>query len=537
MFHHRRRLRAAVFVLAILPANAFVLVLASTTATAGTQATTNACFSNATATYSDLTWTLAGEATPDPATVGAGDVTLAGSTVGVDIPATLLIAGYNLGLLTTGANSIPTTIYVARTATNVVGGPVTQVDHFDITASTTISDPNGIPGSGDETATPLAVSHSLPDMVVTPAGGDITFAQGAPGTIVSVPLGVGGAAVPVAGSLFAQASVAGGLIKARFDCSPGTTVINPPGGTSGTTFTPATAAPFETITVSGGSTTTTSSTSSTTSSSTSSTSTTSSTSSTSTTSTTVGSTTTTTAAPGATEVTGTKAFVTSCKNNVTPDLSELTFAITGTAPTQVTAGQPVTLSDQSWTVSVPASVLNTGLGLGLLNIGDSVAGTVTPSLFATNTVEGTRKLSPIAVQIGPIQDDGSASVPPKAKPASTTFAVPDTTWTSVGGTVGYGLGDTAIEVAVGPLKVSFTCTPKDPSLAVVQTNVIGSTGVAAAGRPTSVLGVQQTQSAELPRTGISLFGPLAFAVALLDLGYLMLSVVSPARRRRPDPAI
>ncbi|MGK2948606.1 MAG: hypothetical protein ACSLFP_08530 [Acidimicrobiales bacterium] len=540
MTDRRRRLRAAVFVCAILPANVFVLVLATTTATAGVQATTNACKSNATATYSDLVWTLAGEASPDPATLGEGDITLGGSTLSVSIPATLLIAGYNLGLLTTGANNIPTTVYVARSAVNVVGGTATQVDNFSITASTTITDPNGIPGTGDETATPLAVSEPLPNMVVTPTGGDVTFRQAAPGSIGSVPLGAGGAPLAVAGSLFAQASVAGGLIKANFDCSPGTTNIDPPGGTSGPTFAPAASiTPFETVTVSGGTSTTPSTTSSTSTTSTSTTST----STTSTTASTVpGPTTTTTAPPGATSVTGTETFTATCSNSVTPDMSELTFAITGTAPTQAVAGDIVTLSDQSWTVNVPGSVLQTGINLGLLNFGDVVAGSVTPSLFATNTEEGLRTLSPVAVQIGPIENDGTSS----AKPASATFAVPDTSWTTVGGTVGYSLGAADVEVSIGPLKVAFKCTPVPSALAVVQTNVSGSTGVPPAGRPglpgTEVLGEQvggpaagESGTEALPRTGAELLVPVALAVGLLDLGYLLESAVRPARRRRrPD---
>ncbi|MGK2947746.1 MAG: Ig-like domain-containing protein [Acidimicrobiales bacterium] len=225
------------------------VLIGATPANAGTQPTTNACFSNATTTYSDLVWTLAGEGAPDPITLGSGDITLGSSTLAVDIPATLLIAGYNLGLLTAGANNIPTTVYVARTATGVVGGPVTQVDNFTITATTNITDGDGIPGTGDEAATPLSVSEPLPNMVVTPSGGPVTFAQAAPGALGSVPLGTGGAPIAVAGSLFAQASVGGGLIKANFDCSPGTTIIDPPGGTSGTTFTPAAVVPFETVTV------------------------------------------------------------------------------------------------------------------------------------------------------------------------------------------------------------------------------------------------------------------------------------------------
>jgi hypothetical protein len=239
------------------------LVLGTTTvalgggvAHAGSATTTNACFSNATATYSDLDWTLSGAASPNPATLGSDPtVTLSGSTVGVNIPATLLIAGYNLGLLTVGENEIPTVVYVSRKATNVdtgggVGGSVHQVDNFSIVATTTITDPDGTPGTGDESATPLEVNESLPDFAVAPTGGNIQFSQGDIGTLPLLPAGVAGnTAVQPNGSVFASASVAGGLIRANFDCFPGTTIIDPPGGTSGSQYTPATPAAFETVTV------------------------------------------------------------------------------------------------------------------------------------------------------------------------------------------------------------------------------------------------------------------------------------------------
>jgi len=246
----RKRLGAITAVVALLGSLVATVAIGVSPASAGTVTTTNACFSNATATYSDLNWGLTGVATPNPATLGAGNITLGSSSVAVNIPATLLLAGYNLGLLTVGVNNIPTNVYVARHATNVsspAGG--NQVDNFSIVATTTITDPNGIPGSGDESATPLSVNQPLPNMVVTPSGGNVAFAQAAPGAIVSVPLGTGGAPVAVAGSLFAQAVVGGGLIKANFDCSPGTTIISPPGGTSGTTFTPSTPAAFDTVVV------------------------------------------------------------------------------------------------------------------------------------------------------------------------------------------------------------------------------------------------------------------------------------------------
>jgi hypothetical protein len=241
-----RRRSALTAVVGLFMAGAVVGVSSQAAQAApGTLGTTNACISNATATYSDLVWTLTGTATPASATLGTDNVTLTNASVQVNVPATLLIAGYNLGLLVTGPNAIPVTVFVARSATNVdtgggVKGTLVKKDNFVATVNTVIADPDGTAGTGDETATPLAINQPLADWVVTPLGGNVVFSQAAPGSLGSVPgVGAGGAAVAAAGSMYASASVAGGLVKANFDCSPGTTIIDPPGGTSGTTFTPA----------------------------------------------------------------------------------------------------------------------------------------------------------------------------------------------------------------------------------------------------------------------------------------------------------
>ncbi|TPW13800.1 MAG: Htaa domain-containing protein [Acidimicrobiaceae bacterium] len=211
----------------------------------GTLTTTNACKSSATGTFSDLQWTLGGTAAPNPITLGTGDITLSGGTVSSAIPATILLAGYNLGLLTTGLNNIPTTVWVARSATNVdigggVAGTKTQVDVLSLTLVTTITDPDGIPATLDETATPLAVNEVLPNFIVTPLGGNVAFSQAAPGSLPTIAAGVAApTAVTPLGSIYTSSSVAGGLIKANFDCQPGTANLDPPPATSGPTFTPA----------------------------------------------------------------------------------------------------------------------------------------------------------------------------------------------------------------------------------------------------------------------------------------------------------
>jgi hypothetical protein len=528
--------RHGVFLVAAAVTSAVLLVQPSVSL-AGSQATTNACLSNATATYSDLVWTLTGTASPSPATVGS-DVTLSNSSVTVAIPATLLIAGYNLGLLTTGPNSIPTTVYVARQATNVdtdpgaatVPGTKVQVDNFTVTVTTTISDPNGVPGTGDETATPLNVNQPLPDMVVTPTGGTVVFSQGAPGTLGSLPLGTGGAPVSIAGSVAAQASVAGGLVKARFDCQPGTTVIDPPGGTSGTTFTPSTAAAFESVTVgSGGGATTTAAGGATT------------TAGAATTTTAAGATTTvggaTTTAPAVTTTvpgptSGSFTYEATCTNSVTPDTSTLTFVAGGTVPASVAAGSKFTLSKQKWSVTVPGSVFQTGINLELLAPGQVVTGTVDVAIAGSGTSEATQSVTGIPISLTVAVDETGA-----AQPATVPFEPKDLTWSALSGPIGLRFSGATFSVNIGPLKVAFNCKPTatTPFVTTVGTGATVTTTTAPAGATTAAPATSTTvaSSGTIPKTGSGqLLGQLLVALALLDLGYLALSLLRAPKRRR-----
>jgi hypothetical protein len=228
-------------------------------------------------------------------------------------------------------------------------------------------------------------------------------------------------------------------------------------------------------------------------------------------------------------VSGTGAYTTTCKNSVTPDTSELQFAVTGSTMSPIDAGSTTSLTSQSWEVTVPASVLQTGINLGLLNPGDTPAGTAVVSVFTSNTKEGTVTSPSIPLAVGPIAlgSDGLAL------PAKTTFSVPDMSWTAVGGDVAYAMAGASVEVEVGPLKVKFTCTPKDPNVSIVTAAVRGKTDIPAA-KPgssgTAVLGATASQSS-LPRTGASPLIPISLAVGLIDVGYLLASAAAPARRR------
>ena len=229
-------------------------------------------------------------------------------------------------------------------------------------------------------------------------------------------------------------------------------------------------------------------------------------------------------------MTGTGNYTATCHNNVTPDASELAFSVKGTTISPVQAGSQVELFDQEWQITVPASVLQTGINLGLLHPGDSLPGEVTASVFASNTKEGTRTSAPTDFNAGPIEVvDGAA------QPLTTTFAIEDMSWTAVGGNVAFAMGETAMLIEVGPLEVVFTCGPKDPSVTIVEAAVIGMTDIPPADRPgsgTEVEGAAVEPEAEaLPKTGSNPIVPIAVAIGLIDLGYLLISAGRPARRK------
>jgi len=207
-------------------------------ASAATQVTTNACQNSATGTFTDINFTHSGTATPNPATLGVDTVTLPATTsVTADFPSAVLIAGYNLGLLTVGVNNIPGTMDVTILGSNTVEGSQT-LSGIIISGSTTITDPDGVAGSGDEGATPLTVSTTIPATTWTPTGGDIQLSDGGSTT---------------------SALVAGGLITVIFTCVPGN-AVNPltdvvPGdcvldpANDCTAAVPSPAIPFDTVVV------------------------------------------------------------------------------------------------------------------------------------------------------------------------------------------------------------------------------------------------------------------------------------------------
>jgi mucin-2 len=512
----------------LLPVLLFAMVvtvlLAPSSHPAIALAATNACKSNATATFSDISIGLTGTATPSAATVGTDTITLSGIGLTAAVPATLLIAGYNLGLLTTGSNAIPVKGWASIAASNTAEGNRTLT--FTASVNTVITDPNGVPGTGDETATPLSLNVTLPSTTFTPTGGNVAFTQGAPGSLPAIPAGQvsPGATTPV-GGIYISAQVAGGLVKANFDCQVGTTIISPPGGTSGTTFTPGTPGAFANVTVTGGTGGTTTSTTVAGSTSTSTTAPGTTTTSTSTpgTTTTLPATTTTTAGP----VSGTATYSASCSNNVTADLAVLTFNGSGRVPGHVDADTPFTLDNMKWDVTIPAGVFQTGLNLGLISAGTPLQGLLDLGILGTNTAQGVQDVRNIGLTVPVLTDSAGAALPSTVK-----FDVPNASWTALTGQMDFSMNGAEVSVKVGPLSVLFKCKPTSggPFVSTRATGVshITTTTRVASGGPT-VGAAGGTLVSTGPRD--NLWIQLLAALVLLDLGYLTMSLLRRPRRR------
>ncbi len=179
--------------------------------------TTNACYSSFETRNRDLDMTISGTAGPGT----GGTVTLSALSVSSGLPDFMPVFGYNLGILQSGRNEIAANVHVAVAGSNTVES--VQVLDADLTATTTVTDPDGTPGTGDETATPVAVTVALPDSSWTPSGsGPIEFTQALPGALPEVAgAGPAGAVAKPRGSIFVGATI--GPAKLNFDCVPGTT--------------------------------------------------------------------------------------------------------------------------------------------------------------------------------------------------------------------------------------------------------------------------------------------------------------------------
>jgi hypothetical protein len=206
----------------------------------------------------------------------------------------------------------------------------------------------------------------------------------------------------------------------------------------------------------------------------------------------------------------------------------LVFNGSGRVPSQVNADSPFTMDNMSWDVTVPATVFQTGLNLGLLTPGTSVTGALDLSLKGTNTAQGVQTATAIALSV-PVNVDSAG----KAVASTVKFDVPNQSWTALTGAMAFSMNASKVSVKVGPLNVLFTCkvTSGGPFVSSTATGVshITTTTSVASGGPT-VGAAGGTLVSTGPRGDLLI--QLLAALVLLDLGYLTMSLLRTPRRRR-----
>ena len=181
-------------------------------ADAETSTNNNACFAPANNTYFSASVAVSGEAVPS-----GNALLLTGTSVQGAFSGATMAAAYNLNLLSVGPNVVPIEIFSTINATNTVEG--TATDTQSDTVVVTITDPDGQPGTGDETGTDLIVTANWPDTVWTPTGGNVAFTQG---------------------TFIVTTSLLGGTLEVDIGpCEPGTPAVD------GLSFTPSNPTSFE----------------------------------------------------------------------------------------------------------------------------------------------------------------------------------------------------------------------------------------------------------------------------------------------------
>ncbi|MFP3900458.1 MAG: Ig-like domain-containing protein [Acidimicrobiia bacterium] len=176
-------------------------------APAGAAVQTNACTNNVTADPTQLEVDLVGTS---PTEVSPGDAfTLSGLSLTAFLPGDIFVSGYNLGIIEDG-DTVPGDVLTVIEGTNTVEGVQSTPAVETSVGPITINDPDGTPGTGDETAEDAEVTVAFPDQTWTAGeSGTIEFRED-----TVTPLGSD------TGGIVINADV--GSLAVQFRCSPGT---------------------------------------------------------------------------------------------------------------------------------------------------------------------------------------------------------------------------------------------------------------------------------------------------------------------------
>ncbi len=214
---YQRRHRAGLVALAFAVATVFVLPANP----AGAVGFTNACKNSVTTNNTQLDIDLTGNS---PAQVNPGEsFTLSNINLTVAVPGDVFVVGYNLGLITDG-QTLPGNVETRIEGTHTVEGVQSSGQQPATVGPIDISDPDGIPMTGDETAAPANVPATFSDQTWTagPTGALIEFRED---TVEALAPNVGGIVVNVT----IPTPNPNLVVPVQFRCSPGTVSGPDPG--------------------------------------------------------------------------------------------------------------------------------------------------------------------------------------------------------------------------------------------------------------------------------------------------------------------
>jgi hypothetical protein len=256
-----------------------------------------------------------------------------------------------------------------------------------------------------------------------------------------------------------------------------------------------------------------------------------------------GSTTTTSPAP---PLTGTTTYHTDCVDSLVGQHNVLTYEVTATALSKVATGEKITLYDQTWTITVPETLVATLKGL----LGDSFEATITVSVNGVNTDPAKWTSPPITATL----------TVPASGPLVSVLHPADAVFTATGGDASFTLAGASTKVSIAGNPVTLDCTPTDgtvghstatkfkraaatlpPILTVTVQALVGGTTTTTSRFTTSttatgfttlpVSGATSTTAAaarvlgtSLPRTGASaaaIWAEILTALLLFELGLLI----------------
>lgn len=262
-----------------------------------------------------------------------------------------------------------------------------------------------------------------------------------------------------------------------------------------------------------------------------------------------------TSSAGSTQVSvhGSVTNTTSCILTLQPALqaastTDLTTKLSTDAFAQPHKGDPIKLSNTKITVATPASLLQTGVALGIIHNGDSIPESGKLVLRGVGTKETSHTYSfKVTLKIKVVNGN--------AQPLVASAVLPDTTWTPNNAVDPVFFSEQSLKIAstinssvTGSVTSVFTCTtPNAPTLIALSAQgsapPTGGPGVTAAGGGETVGAgggggsggaAGGTGGGILPVTGTSVWLWLAPAMIFIYLGLLALGATARRRRRVLD---